>query len=285
MEATVITSESAQEFYSDRLPQVTPKADEATKVEADDAGKQERKPKPVQPRINELVAERNEAQELALSEAQRAEELRREVDDLRKKIEVLQTPAQPMEVKERPQRETFATQEEYEDAVTDWKVEKRLAEREQQEREARIKAAREQLANNWKTRQDVFRAEATDYDEALNGSEVDMPQYMLDAIMESDAGPTVAYHLAKNQDVARKLVGMTPTAALRELGKLEDRLSKSKSEKTEIEPKKAAVAAVEISKAPAPIETLKKASSPVEKDPKDMSFAEFKAWRKASSKR
>lgn len=283
MSSTVVTSETVQEFYANRLPQAEPKADDPEAGE--NAGKQqERKPKPIQPRINELVAERNEAQELAIAEAQRAEEMRRELEALREEVKVLKTPAAPIESKPRPQREQFETQEQYEDAVTDWKVEQRLAEREKQEAEARIKAARDALANNWKARQETFRAEAADYDEALSASEVDMPQYMLDAIMESDIGPQVAYHLAKNPSEARKLVNMTATAALRELGKLETRLQKT--DKTETKPEKAKEGApVETSKAPAPIETLKKANAPVEKDPKDMSFQEFKAWRRASQQR
>ena len=39
--------------------------------------------------------------------------------------------------------------------------------------------------------------------------------------MESDRGPELAYHFAKNPDVLVNLNGMSPTQAAREIGKLE----------------------------------------------------------------
>jgi hypothetical protein len=48
---------------------------------------------------------------------------------------------------------------------------------------------------------------------------------MADAIKTSEAGPDVAYHLAKNPDEARRIAALTPTAQIRELGRLEERLT------------------------------------------------------------
>ena len=43
--------------------------------------------------------------------------------------------------------------------------------------------------------------------------------------MDADAGPSLAYHLAKNPDVAARLNAMTPTRAAIELGRIETTLT------------------------------------------------------------
>lgn len=48
---------------------------------------------------------------------------------------------------------------------------------------------------------------------------------MADAIRTSEAGPDVAYHLAKNPEDARRIAALTPIAQIRELGRLEERLT------------------------------------------------------------
>jgi hypothetical protein len=40
-------------------------------------------------------------------------------------------------------------------------------------------------------------------------------------LLESDLGPQLAYHFAKNPDVLMRLNSMNPTAAAREIGRLE----------------------------------------------------------------
>jgi len=49
--------------------------------------------------------------------------------------------------------------------------------------------------------------------------------HVVDALMDADAGPALAYHLAKNPAVAERLNAMTPTRAAIELGRLETTLA------------------------------------------------------------
>jgi len=276
MTIETVTSETLAEFNAARLPRSEePPADEP---EAKTEGKSESntaekpKTKPIQPRITELVAERNSARDEAERAKQEAESVRAELDEIKRKLQILETPAPQKEQSARPERSQFATQDDYDEALTDWKVEKRLAEQAKAEADARRAAAQAQLVENWKARQDSIRSELDDYDAVVGAAEIQMPQWMLDAIVEAEHGPRVAYYLAKNTADAKRLLSMTPTSALRELGKLEDRLV-AKIGKEE------GKTAVEKSKAPEPLETLKGSSIPTGKEPSKMSYEEWKAAR------
>ena len=70
----------------------------------------------------------------------------------------------------------------------------------------------------------------------------DLPPGVADALMQSDIGPELIYHLADHLDQADALAGMTPVAAMMELG----RMHSTMTAKTKIEP----------SAAPDPIQPL-----------------------------
>lgn len=283
MSANIVTSENAQEFYASRLPQqVTPVAvEDETPAETPEADNESNntqdkpKRKPIQPRINELVAERNQAKDEAEQAKQEAQAIKEELERIKKQLDVLNAPTPQKEQSDRPSRSQFATEDDYQEALTDWKVDQRLAQQAKEAAEARQKAVQAQLVENWKTRQDQVRAELEDYDTVLGGAEVEMPQFLLDAIVESDVGPRIAYYLAKNPAEAKGLVNKSPTAAVRELGKLEARLQREEKADT------ASASSVDKPKAPAPFDHLKGSSNPVGKEPDKMSYEEWKAARAA----
>lgn len=277
MTVETLTSENAAEFYASRLPkrEEAPAADDTDKTDDDSKSDQHGKPKtkPIQPRINELVAERNIARDEAEAAKLEKEQIRRELDELKAQLDVLKTPAPQKELSDRPQRTAFTTEDDFQEALTDWKVEKRLAEKAKEDADARQRAAHTQLIENWQTRLVQARTEFEDYDAVVGAAEINLPQWMLDAIVESEHGTRVAYHLAKNTPDAKRLLGLTPTAALRELGKLEDRLSKE--EKAAPESK----TVPEKSKAPTPLDPLKGSSNQLGKAPSEMTYEEWKAAR------
>jgi hypothetical protein len=91
-----------------------------------------------------------------------------------------------------------------------------------------------------------------DFEAMVSSADVTVSNEVRDAIFESDVGPRILYHLAENPDFAQKLQGMTLTAALRTIGKLE-----AQYEKTEPQTKPA----VGKSKAPVPINPIKSAAN------------------------
>jgi hypothetical protein len=127
-----------------------------------------------------------------------------------------------------------------------------------------------------------------DYDDTIKNSDVKVSDQVRDAILDSDVGPQILYHIAKNRDVAVKIGEMTVTRALKEIGRLEAQLggdNKGGEKKEAKETPKTALA--EISKAPAPISPLKGAGAPVvqlsgsDEVPKNMTYEDWKALRKA----
>ena len=89
--------------------------------------------------------------------------------------------------------------------------------------------------------------------------------------MDSDIGPRIAYHLAKNPEFHDSLNAMSPVRRIAELGKLEERLT---TKKTEPKP---------VTKAPAKLSNVSGGGSPVRLDPgAATSYAE---WKKADDAR
>jgi hypothetical protein len=96
---------------------------------------------------------------------------------------------------------------------------------------------------------ETAKAELPDFDDIVASSDVVVNDDIRDAILESDVGPKILYHLAENEDIAKKIAGMNPKAALREIGKLEARF--------EAKPEVEKAAPIVKSKAPAPIQPLR----------------------------
>lgn len=70
----------------------------------------------------------------------------------------------------------------------------------------------------------------------------DLPPGVADALMQSDIGPELIYHLADHLDQADALSGMTPAAAIMELGRMHSTMTANKN--------------IEPSAAPDPIQPL-----------------------------
>lgn len=292
-----LTSENAAEFYASRLPQReeapaddTPPAAGKTETKTEGTETPEAKEarvKKVAPRIAELVGERNaarteaETKSLEAEAAQReAQALRERLDDAERRLAALDSPTQQREADPRPQRAQFASDELYTDALTDWKVDQRIAANARKEAEAKAAAAQAQVARNWKAQVDAGKEDMPDFDEVVGAAEMVFPQVVLDAVV--DNGPRVAYHLAKHPEEARRIAGMRPSAAISAVNKLGEQLAgDGENDAAPAAPAAAPAAKGQPFKAPDPIEPLKGTSTAVGKAVEDMSYEEFKAARKA----
>lgn len=144
-------------------------------------------------------------------------------------------------------------------------IESTLTERERRQSAEREATERRKTVESWNKRVEKATAEMPDFEEVISSSEVPMTEPMQQAIMESDAGPKLAYYLANNPDEAREIARMSPIGAIRTLGRIEERLSKPVEKKP--------------TNTPAPLTPLG-SSAKVSKDPAEMSQKEFEAWRK-----
>lgn len=224
-----------------------------------------------QSEVNELV-EKRLAKAARLREKQAAETEYWKQEALRRAASVQPNvpSAEPVE----PKQEQFASWEDYNRAVVKHeaaKIARAEIQRMQQESEQRAAQAKAQAAQRqWTAKAEKARDRFDDFDEALGSSEQQYPQPLLDAIAESDIGPELAYHLAKHPEDAERIARLAPHSAIRELGKLEAKLS-------------APPAVKKVTNAPAPIETVQGRGPQGSKDPGDMTQDEYRKWREGKT--
>lgn len=153
----------------------------------------------------------------------------------------------------RPDQDKFESYEEYQEALVDWKVSRRLETHQQEEREriARDQAQRaeQDLVAAHQARIDEFRSEHDDFDVVVErGRNLPMTRPMQDTVLNSDIGPAMMYHLCRNPEECDRIATMHPLAAIKELGKLEARLEVATSGPTRV--------ADSVTKAPKPIKPV-----------------------------
>lgn len=292
MEAVVLTSENAPAFYAKKLgldapePAATdaaPDTPEATndatvesaapggeKPEAKEADAQQKGPtdakQKVHLRFSELSKERDEAKvraEKAEADAKTARDAAALAERRAAELAAKYEPPKRDALGPKPERSQFVNEAEHEQALIDWSGEKAVRDKE-------TKDAQERMAKAWTERQQAAIAELPDYEQAIGESaNLMVSNEVRDAILESEAGPKLLYHLAKNPALVAELAKDSSTTAVRKIGRLEAKLLDAKAPAADppagkTEPAKTAAAAAELSRAPAPITPLKGANAPVE---------------------
>jgi hypothetical protein len=112
-----------------------------------------------------------------------------------------------------PQRENFATETEYIDAKIKYGVDQGIRQR---EAENAARARQQQVQQMYQR-----AAELVPDFERVTDNMPPLPQGVVAYIQESDMFAELGYHLAKNPEAAAKLVSLTPTKQLVELGRIE----------------------------------------------------------------
>ena len=259
----VLTSENAAEFYANRLGLAESPADteaveetpepvaedeqsepkEAEK-EANQEGERKQNPK-LEKRFSEITKQREEARQ----DAQRERQARVDLEQRLAALEQQRQPQQQSYIDQEPQPSQFADAFEYAKALAEFSTEKALAERDRQVAQAREQEAQQKIIQSWAQKVQDAKAELPDFDDLVASSDVVVNNAVRDAILESDVGPRILYHLAENNDLAKKIASLSPNAALREIGRLEA--------KFEVKPEAKQTAPVVRSKAPAPIQPIR----------------------------
>lgn len=126
-------------------------------------------------------------------------------------------------------------------------------------------ARQAEVTQGFAARVEAARDKYEDFDEVAFSPAVPVTPAMAEVIAESDMGPDVAYWLGKHPQEARRIAGLSPIAAAREIGKIEAKLSAPPP------PKKTTAA-------PPPPTTVRGAAAPVV-DPEKMSMDEWVKWR------
>lgn len=175
------------------------------------------------------------------------------------------TPAQPAKAK---------TPEEQAAEYVESLVEKRLTERETQRQQQAITAA-------FQARTQEVRAAHPDFDEVISSVEVPVSAALSEALLTSDHGPRIMYQLAADPAELARLSALPPLAAAREVGRLEAKLASVTAAPAKpnpaVAPRKPA--------APAPITPVTTRGPSAVKDPSEMTYEQYTAWRESQRKR
>jgi len=278
----VLTSENSQEFYANRLgladqPEVEAVQTEPTKVEERsepeiEKNEQEEKPKG-NPKLERRFSEITKQREEARKEAQQEREARQNLEQRLAALEKQPAP-QAQTADQEPQPSQFNDAFEYAKALAEFTADKRIGEMRRQDAEAKEAQERQKVIETWASKVQAAKTSLPDFDDIVASSDVVVNDDIRDAILESDVGPQILYHLAENEDVAKKIAGLSAKQALREIGKLEARFE---SKETTPEPK-----TIARSKAPQPIQPLR-GSSPadVPMSTNGEWHGTFQAWKEA----
>lgn len=258
----VLTSDNAAEFYANRLglaespaapvaeessePETVVEQSEPEEAEAEAKQEGERKQNPkLERRFSEITKQREEARK----EAQQEREARQVLEARLAALESKGQPQRANPTDEKPQPSQFSDSFEYAEALAEYTADKRIGEMKQQEAQAKEAEQRQKVINQWTSKVEAAKQSLPDFDDIVASSDVVVNDDIRDAILESDVGPQILYHLAENDEVAKKIAGLSPKQALREIGKLEARF--------EAKPEAEKPAPIVRSKAPAPIQPIR----------------------------
>jgi len=179
------------------------------------------------------------------AKARAREEAQAEIEYWKKaamgKDPVAQTqPAQTVSV-DKPKFSDYNDLEEFAEAMADWKIDVKMAEREK-------RSSADKVHISYQDKVKEFVKVTPDFHTVLeDASDVDMCPEILNTVMESDIGPSIAYYLGKNLDEVDRINGLPSHKRLIALGKLEAKLESTSTKAVE---KKV------ISKAPSPGKVL-----------------------------
>lgn len=117
-----------------------------------------------------------------------------------------------------------------------------------------------------------------DFAEVVSTLDVPSNSPLGQALLTSDVGPEIMYELAKNRAELARISALPPLIAVREIGRLEAKLTSGATPQTlKTAPKKPS--------APAPITPVTTRGPSTVKRTEDMSYEEYSTWRRAQAKR
>jgi len=279
---SVVTSSNAADFYAERLglaEDVPTEAVENTEPEqeiqseptAEEEAKATEKSKDkLEKRFSKVTKRAQEAEERANALEQRLREVEAKANP--------QTIAQTANADDKPKADQFNDAFEYAEALAEWSAEKALKDRDIADQQRKAEEERNKVAESWNKKVSKAKEAIPDFNKVVSKSTVVVSDAVRDAILESDVGPQILYHLASDDDFAQSIASMPAIKALKEIGRLEARYE-GEQEKPE---KKAKTVAT--SKAPAPISPLKggkNAGADVLVDTNGEFYGSYAQWKAA----
>lgn len=160
---------------------------------------------------------------------------------------------------DRPARDQYASDDDWVEAVTDWKLEKREQVSRQQQQAQHQQSVASKTEGIYAEAQKIpgFDREAFD--------DLPLTPAIASAVIDSDVSAKLMAHMAANPEDVERISKLSPARQAAEIGKLEIAIA----------------SAPKVSKAPPPITPIGGAKGSVSKDPSEMTDKEFATWRRA----
>ena len=287
--SSVVTSDNATTFYAERLGLADEQASteaESVKEDSEPEGDVEQSEPEAKEEAKKQEPEKqkdklNKRFDKVTKRAQEAEAKARDLEERLKSYEAgnIQKPQQEtVKAEGKPQASQFNDAFEYAEALAEWSAEKALKDRDVADQQRRVEEERNKVVQTWNKKVSKIQEDIPDFNKVVSKSSVVVSDAVRDAIIESDVGPQILYHLASDNDLAESISKMPAIKALKEIGRLEARFE-AKEEK----PKKEAKT-VSTSKAPAPINPLKggkSAGADVLVDTNGEFYGSYAQWKAA----
>ena len=236
VETPTTTEQPTEEIQAEPTAEELQAAEEAQKQQEQKEWEEQRsvEQKPwFQKKIDKLTALRRQAERLADAERQRADQVQAMLDKAIDAKGARREPEQQVQASPKPNINDFESDEEYYDALSDWKMElykaKQAAEMRQKEQEAQ-----EQQFYRWfdENRQRTLmdgRQAYRDFEDVIYTIPKDILTVDVTADIFETGNPSgVMYHLGNNPAEAERIARLHPTRRAVELGKIEANLDKPK---------------------------------------------------------
>lgn len=182
------------------------------------------------------------------------------------------------DLSKRPKADDFKTADEYQEALTDWKVDQRLAKKDQEERDTKIKTEFQSRIQKHNDRITALKSTKEDWGDIEDTFKiVPLSLTVQEAILDSDESAALVYELGKDRAELERICKLGAVAAAKAIGKIEAKLSKPSNPPEKKETKTAA---------PKPITPVRtKGASSVKGYKATMSQKEYESWRNEQLKR
>lgn len=227
--------------------------------------KKDEKPNRVQKRIDKVVREREDAK-------RKAERLEAKIRELESKVQSKDALSSDSPQEPAPVEDDFETYDEYLDAVSEHEDKVAASQKAKPPEKNSVDETPNdapELSDSEKTAIAIFHEKVAaaenlpdDFKDVISSKDLDISGPMMEALAETQAPDVVAYHLAKNPDLATQIAQKTPAQQGAAIAELNRELAKP--------PKP-----VSLPKASDPIDPVGSNYSEVSKDPSEMSFEEY----------
>lgn len=151
----------------------------------------------------------------------RAETAERERETFKAELAKLKQPATKVDENAEPQREKYASDKEFADAMIDWRVEQKFKAREVEAVEQRQRTIQQNTEASLSRAVELI----PDFVEVTQGAELNIPGHIVHLMQESGLFAEFGYHFAKNPDDLAKLAIATPNKIKVEFQKIEGKLT------------------------------------------------------------